>query len=105
MMTAVLIASWNVTDGEIIGTSGAHALLTNEADRKTTTLVFKENRPMSGVRNATVRTTIEVQSERLVWDIVRSITLAVRAFQLAHGDWRRRSARCGEAGGRAISLS
>lgn len=43
------------------------------------------------------------KSERLVWDTVRSITLAVRAFQLAHGDWRRRGARCGGAGGRAIS--
>lgn len=43
------------------------------------------------------------ESERLVWDIVRSIALAVRAFQLAHGDWRRRGVRCDEAGGRAIS--
>lgn len=43
------------------------------------------------------------ESESLVWNIVRSIALAVRAFQLAHGDWRRRGVRCDEAGGRAIS--
>lgn len=46
MMTAVLNASWNVTDGETIETNEAHALLSNEADIKATTKLFKENRPM-----------------------------------------------------------
>ncbi|CAK1545518.1 unnamed protein product [Leptosia nina] len=36
---------------------------------------------------------------------IRSIAVAVRAFQLAHNDWRRRGARCDAAGGRTSDFT
>ncbi|CAF4880478.1 unnamed protein product [Pieris macdunnoughi] len=36
---------------------------------------------------------------------IRSIAVAVRAFQLAHNDWRRQGARCDAAGGRTSDFT
>lgn len=111
MMTAVLNSFLNYTEAQI-GASCAHALLTH------TTKCFEclygdgfaQKQKVPNHRPTPVSGTVPgrrrwklAESESLVWNIVRSIALAVRAFQLAHGDWRRRGVRCDEAGGRAIS--
>ncbi|CAB3233340.1 unnamed protein product [Arctia plantaginis] len=111
MMTAVLNPFPDYTKAQIRA-SRAHALLTHTNEfnvcRKGDSFAlernFQNHRPAPVIATEPGRRRWKLpESESLVWNIVRSIALAVRAFQLAHGDWRRRGVRCDEAGGRAIS--